>query len=163
MQTVSVLLKSYTDNGYVDWNKLFQICNKNGLMNKPYPIRFKFGIRHTVFVLAMKNFEIKGNEIYAEEVKIEPYVPAIAESTVDGETPMWVDNEWYKIEGVIYRWLGRKSYQTQHPDFNINLVKSEITGEIKEIIEEEKAGLERFEPVKSSSGTEYVPYGSISK
>lgn len=165
-------LKSYIDSKSIDFGSLYRNvrailampedtsgtnkiemehgeCNYNLLakFRKHSELGFAFtdnvsGKRMKLLIMKAK---ITNNRIFVDNFHIDE-LNAIEEVDAE-ETPMWVEKKWYrKIKnGKVYRWLGKKSYDTGSPDNKLWLLKEIEHGSIEEYPEEKFKGTEHFE------------------
>lgn len=108
--------------------------------------------------LLLKNVEIINSDIFSESVTIEKI--GFDTDNMD-ETPMWVDKEWYMSDddGVVFRWLGKKSYDKNSSDYNVHLFRNLVNDEIGEYDESFKDSMIRVAPQTILGKIIYKPIG----
>lgn len=171
-------LSQYIEDGSINWNRLKSIISavlrnteirkeKVDLVSKDFvsaalpfsqiSIQFTDKTKNTKQRLLVELPQIDGNLIFAKAFRIEPLVKAIAQETDDSETAMWIDNEWWKDgDGVVYRWIGRKSYIKEDPGYKIHLLIDVKNNETIETIESFRDYMKKVEPVIEDGETKFV-------
>lgn len=106
--------------------------------------------------LVVKGIRETGGGIFVDELTVEPIVSVASQTVFEDEVPFWIDNEWYRKDEKVFRFLGKKSYDVTSSDNCLYQLKNVDTKEIIDVDLKFRNEYERVEPVENNGTITYI-------